>query len=146
LNKESLTSIIQFLSEGFASKGVNFNLPTSLLCLIFCEGFFGNIGSEDTSIEQMAKGDLPVLECEDILAEFIETVDFVSLATTASNEILTLEGVLQNLRDMLFVDFYDEGKELEKLGKDFIMRYNAGRNTLLRGIPRFLRVFKPKIV
>jgi hypothetical protein len=149
LKEQSLSEVVSFVTDGMTGSGIDFNLPTALLSLIFCESFFGDIPKETE--KQPARnslfGDLtsdnpPHVQAEDQLRAFLADTEFATLVPSAVTELAQLRKLLDSLRAILLTDDVDDVARLKRQGEDFIMRYNAGRNTLLRGLPRFIRVFQ----
>ena len=128
---------------------LNFNLPTSLLFLLFCGGFFGEIPEISGSLERflnLLSDTPPLVEAEQLLSQFLELVDFRDVVPSVEAEILTLQGFLQELRTVLQSDMLDYVERLSKFeGGRFIADYRKGRNRILQALPRYIRVIKAHI-
>lgn len=126
---------------------LSFNLPTSLLLLIFSQGFFGEIPieekqSSDTSnmLEAILSDNPYHLVAEDCLREFLDTVEFKDVVTSMPRDLTVLQQFLMELRTLLLADMLDDADLLRKFDQESLMKYKKGRNNLLRALPRFLRV------
>jgi hypothetical protein len=145
----TLQAVARFVSAHPFSQQLNFRKPTQLLALVFCEGFFGAIPSQDEnkSSSKSFFGDLTNdspshVHAEELLGEFLRSTEFRSIIPTVREDRDILEKALSQLRTMLMEDALDKSEQLKNQGDQFLMRYNAGRNTLLRGLPRFLRTVR----
>jgi hypothetical protein len=162
--RESLKVVSEFLTRRRDHVALEFSTPTALLAVVFCEGFFGTIprneGDEKGERGQAVLGNLTrdptdVVPAESTLGTFLNAVDYGGIIADYEREVGLLAKALEALRGMAAVDASNAlDRVLEQalagmVGKsasndstpdDFTMRYNAGRNTLLRGLPRFVRV------
>ncbi|NEO54227.1 MAG: hypothetical protein F6K54_14740 [Okeania sp. SIO3B5] len=149
--KESfLTEVIQFLEKEQKLHFFNPNTPTSLLALVFSEGFFGTIPKDENNNEDSFFGDLTSdspskVIAEDRLKEFLDDLEYREIIPNLTEEIDKLKITLAKSQDMLTIDAFYEDEWLKNLGYDFLPRYRAGRNTLLRGLPRFLRTINAHV-
>jgi hypothetical protein len=149
LKEETLRKVIDFVSALPFGDPISFSDPTALLAVVFCEGFFGTIPSKDESQKDSGGlfGDLtsdspsPV-DAEKILLRFLNSTDFKSIVPSIQNGVTVLKAALKQLRGMLLEDAFDRSEQLARMGDRFVMRYNAGRNTLLRGLPRCIRTIE----
>jgi len=147
LKEPTLRSVVDFLSQGLFQEPLSFSDPTVLLAVVFCEGFFRTIPSKEDGAASSGGllGDLtddhpaPV-EAEKILSQFLASTDFKSTVPSMNDGVSILKKALEQLRGMLLEDAFDKAEQLRGLGEQFVMKYNAGRNNLLRGLPRCIRV------
>lgn len=143
LKEDALREVVKFISSTPFGHALNFNLPTSLLALIFCEGFFGDIPRESgNSFKALLDENPSKALAEDRLREFLEAVGLGELDPSIHEELHTLQQALDDLRTLLQSDMFDDSAWLKETGNDFMTKYNAGRNTLLRGLPRYLRTLQ----
>lgn len=143
LDAEALQLVADFTARMVLGTRLDFNQPTCLLALIFCEGFFGDIPRESEAgdfFSAILDDDPPACEAEAQFARFLADVDYGAVIELAAAERDLLQQLLTSLRGLLATDALDDADLLRRQGDDFLMRYNTGRNTLLRGLPRFLRV------
>lgn len=143
LNPKALGLVIGTLQE-FAPQVCCFqpSSPTALLALVFSEGFFGAVSSEETVAATFGFPehlDGPPIPAEVRLRVFLDGVDYRAIVPNIQDDIEALNRSRDQLRVMLQLDALDDSEWIQGLGDDFRLRYNAGRNTLLRGLPRFLR-------
>jgi hypothetical protein len=123
---------------------LDFTRPLQLLALVFSEGFFGLIPTDDPKPESwgrdLARGRLQVVESEHVLADFLMIAGSAFDAATANHDLRMLKHAVQNGQAMFMEDAMDKKHQLSLLGEEFLARYRKGRNTFLRGMPRFVRV------
>lgn len=145
LNKDELQKVIKSATDspfGY-SNAISFDSPVLLLALIFCEGFFGDFSEEKKKndiFKQLMEDPSDYVEAEEILNDFMTSINFRNTIPSFTKDIESVQKIISTLRSMLLTDVFDDAEKLKKYGDTFLMRYNAGRNTLLRGLPRFLRV------
>lgn len=145
-NKDRLQKVVKSsIDSPFGhSNAISFDSPVLLLSLIFCEGFFGETSleekKEDDIFKQLMEDPSDYVEAEGILNDFMASTNFHNTIPSLTKDIESVKKLISTLRNMLLTDAYDDAEILKKYGDIFLMRYNAGRNTLLRGLPRFLRV------
>jgi hypothetical protein len=144
IQEKTLNSVSDFLSKHGFSETLDFRRPTLLLAVIFSEGFFGQIPSNQSEqsrsfFENLTNDSPPGIAAEGLLGEFLSMTQFQTVTQSASEDLKILKSAVTQLRGMLYEDAFDKSEQLKKQGDLFFQRYNAGRNTLLRGLPRFIR-------